>query len=237
MLQALLDVEAALARAQAALGVIPADAAADDRRGPPSRRRASTPMPWPEARGTSATIVDPVRRGAERRASRRSTPAPRATCTGAPPARTSWTRRSLPDQSRRRSLTRDHAALARHTARAVRSARRRRDARPHAAAAGDADHVRAEGGRLVRRRAPQLGARRSRARRGCRADPVRRRRRHARRARRSRPRRRRGARARAERCRRPTRPGTPRATGSPRWSPPARSTRASSARSRATSAC
>ena len=56
MLQALLDVEAALARVQARLGLIP-QRAADAIGKPPSR--ASTPTPSPATRGTSGTIAIP----------------------------------------------------------------------------------------------------------------------------------------------------------------------------------
>ena len=232
--QVLLDVEAALARAQAALGVIPASAAAAitqaavadgfdvDALAREARASATIVIPLVAALTARVEAIDPV--------------AARYVHWGATSQDIVDTAVSVQIERAGHALTRDHAALAEQLRLLSDRHAGHGDARPHAAAARAADHVRPEGGGLVREPVPELGARRAGVARR-RAHPVRRRVRHARGARGSRPGGRRRAGARARGCRRPPRHGTPRAIGSRRWSPPARSTPASSARSPATSAC
>ena len=98
-LQAMLDVEAALAEAEAALGVIPAVGRDADPRGG-ARELYDSAAIAAEARRAGNLAIPLVHHLTTARGAR-PTPRRRATCTGAPPARTSSTPRSSSSCARR----------------------------------------------------------------------------------------------------------------------------------------
>jgi 3-carboxy-cis,cis-muconate cycloisomerase len=105
-LQAMLDFEAALARAEARAGVVSATAAAAI--GAQCQPSSSTSMRSPPRRRRPAT-GDPPGERAHLLVAARATRRPRATCTGARPARMRWTRGwscSLPPRSRSIAISR-----------------------------------------------------------------------------------------------------------------------------------
>ncbi len=164
VVQALLDVEAALARAQAASGVIPASAAVRRSRRPRVADGFDADALAREARA-SATIAIPLVAALTARVEAVDPDAARFVHWGATSQDIVDTAVSLLIERAGHALARDHAALAATASPAVGSARRHGDARPHAAAARAADHVRPEGRGLVRRAC--AGAGRASSRRGA----------------------------------------------------------------------
>ena len=233
-LQRMLKAEAALAAAEASLGVIPASRRKADRQCLPGeilRHRRARPC-----RGIGRQSRDPAGQGADRRSRQ-------ARCRG----------RAL------RALGRDQPGHHRHRAgaRIARGDRRSRhrtrsrdpgfhharreapayaDGRAHLAAAGLADAVRAESRGLCRGADARARAAEAGAQRGPGAA-IRRRHRHARGARRARHRRRRSPSPRNSTCRCRTVPGTPTATGWRKSRARSRSSPAPAARSRAMWRC
>ena len=152
------EVEIALARAEARCGVIPTE------RGGRDRGEVRTPP-----HSTSTTCATRRRSSAIRSCRsctrwRSSAAKPAATCTGAPPRRTSWTRPIvLQVRAALDLVAADIEELRAHPRRPRQALPRHADGGAHPPAAGPADHVRLQGRDLARdvrppRRAPRATA-------------------------------------------------------------------------------
>ena len=158
----MLDAEAALATAEARAGVVPADGAAAI--APPARSTLYDADGWPSAGARSATRSSrSCARCAHGRRGGRALRAPRRDEPGHHGHRRD-ARRAPRARARAR---RARPASPRACARAGRAHRDDADGRPHAPAAGRADDVRAEGGRLARSRSLEARARLAAARRAA----------------------------------------------------------------------
>ena len=233
-LQRMLDFEVALARAEAAVAVIPAGCV--DPISGCLQGRTLRPRGAGRSRRARRQPREPAGRGAHRRGRqdrRRSRP-----------LRALGRQRPGPDRQRahartaRRHRRADHRPQQRH--RRLHGARRppspHRRGGAHLAAARTADAVRAQA-RGLRGGAGALARAAAPAAQGGAGAAIRRRRRDARGARRERPGGRPSGWRRCSTCRRRTRRGTPTATGWRRSHPRSRSSPAPAARSRATSRC
>ena len=144
----MLDFEAALADAEAEVGISPA--LAPPRRSAACVTRASTTSPRSaQAAAPAGNVAIPLRQGADRQGATRRRA---ATSTGAPPARTWSTPPSCSSRgARSRMMRADLRGAIEALAGLIAAHRGDADAGAHADAAGAADHLRLQGGGLALR--------------------------------------------------------------------------------------